>query len=117
MTNEGNLAYYPVQQINFLLGTLPDAVVLVVNPDDQEKTIDKTISFIESCVETKVIAIVVFPMEKNPSSKNLIKTHISETSYSRFKKSMQSRYNISVFILDNDNEIDQLTELIENFFG
>lgn len=117
LTNEGNLAYYPVQQINFLLGTLPDAVVLVVNPDDQEKTIGKTISFIESCVETKVIAIVVFPMEKNPSSKNLIKTHISETSYSRFKKSMQSRYNISVFILDNDNEIDQLTELIENFFG
>lgn len=64
LTNEGNLAYYPVQQINFLLGTLPDAVILVVNPDDQEKTIERTISFIESCVETKVIAIVVFPMEK-----------------------------------------------------
>ena len=25
LTNEGNLPYYPVQQINFLLGTLPDA--------------------------------------------------------------------------------------------
>ena len=117
LTNEGNLAYYPVQQINFLLGTLPDAVVLVVNPDDQEETIDKTISFIESCVETKVIAIVVFPMEKNPSNKNLIKTHISETSYNSFKRSMQSRYNINVFILDDDNEIDQLTALIEDFFG
>lgn len=116
MTNEGNLAYYPVQQINFLLGTLPDAVILVVNPDEQEKTIDKTITFIESCVETKVIAIVVFPMEKNPSTKNAIKTHISEASYRNLRKSIQSRYNISVFILDDDNEINQLTELIEDYF-
>lgn len=115
LTNEGNLAYYPVQQINFLLGTLPDAVILVVNPDEQEKTIDKTITFIESCVETKVIAIVVFPMEKNPSTKNAIKTHISEASYRNLRKSIQSRYNISVFILD-DNEINQLTELIEDYF-
>lgn len=117
LTNEGNLAYYPIQQINFLLGTLPDAVILLVNPNDEEKTIDKTISFIESCVETKVIAIVVFPMEKNPSNKNLLKTHISETSYTALKQSMQNRYNINVFILDDDNEINQLIELIEEFFG
>ena len=56
-------------------------------------------------------------MEKNPSNKNLIKTHISETSYNIFKRSMQSRYNINVFILDDDNEINQLTALIEDFFG
>ena len=117
LTNESNLAYYPIQQINFLLGTLPDAVVLVVNPDDQEKTIDKTISFIESCVETKVIAIVVFPLGKTLSNKNLIKTHISNTSYSELKKSMQDRYGINVFILDDENEIEQLTGLIEDYFG
>ena len=47
-------------------------VILVVNPDDDDRMIGNTISFIESCVATKVIAIVVFPMVKNPSNINLL---------------------------------------------
>mgnify|MGYP003305124490 CR=1 FL=1 len=117
LTNEGNLAYYPIQQINFLLGTLPDAVILVVNPDDEEKTIDDTISFIESCVETKVISIVVFPMVTNPSMMNSLKTHITRTSYDNLKKTLQCRYGLNVYILDDDTEMNQLTDCIIEYFG
>lgn len=30
---------------------------------------------------------------------------------------MQDRYGINVFILDDENEIEQLTGLIEDYFG
>ncbi len=63
------------------------------------------------------VAIVVFPLGKTLSNKNLIKTHISNTSYSELKKSMQDRYGINVFILDDENEIERLTGLIEDYFG
>lgn len=117
LTNEGNLAYYPVQQMNFLLGTLPDAVVLVINPEDEEYMIDKTIALIESCVRTKVIAIVVFPMVNNPTKNNLIKTRITESCYRDLKKALKDRYNLGVFMLDDDNDINLLTNLIEKYFG
>ena len=117
LTNEGNLAYYPVQQINFLLGTLPDAVILVVNPDDDDRIIGNTISFIESCVATKVIAIVVFPMVKNPSNINLLKTHITEVAYRNLKEALHSKYGLDVFVLDDKNEMGQLTDLIIEYFG
>lgn len=45
------------------MGTLPDAVVLCVNPFDDRDYIRRTIQFIESATEGKVIALCLFPME------------------------------------------------------
>ena len=58
----GNVNYYTFSQNEFLLGTLPDAVVLCVNSYDEPVYIKRTIQYIESCVEGKVVALVLYPM-------------------------------------------------------
>ena len=48
----------------FLIGTAPDAVVLCVNPFDSVHYIEKSIKFIESVGNAKVIALVLFPVNR-----------------------------------------------------
>lgn len=45
--------YLTFQQIEFLFGTNPDAVILVINEFDDQTYINRTIKFIESSINTK----------------------------------------------------------------
>lgn len=56
-----NLEMFTLSQVEFLLGTQPDAVVLCVNVGDDLKYITRTIKTIEGLVDCKVIAISLFP--------------------------------------------------------
>lgn len=117
LTEEGNLLNYPIPQIEFLLGTLPDAIILVINPFDDLQMIKRTISFLESCVECKVIALVMFPMtydNKNPFGS---KTHISDNNFKELSTEINQICALPVFLLDNNFHIDTLISLIEEYFS
>ena len=58
----GNLVQYNIPQYEFLLGSQPDIVILCINPFDDFDYIVRTIKFIESSVDCKVLSLVVFPM-------------------------------------------------------
>ena len=58
----GTLHIMPLPQYELLMGTLPDAVVLCVNPFDDRDYIRRTIQFIESATEGKVIALCLSPL-------------------------------------------------------
>ena len=58
----GNIALYDFAQKSFRLGTLPDVVVLCINPFDDDEYVLRTIQYIESSTNCIVIALVVFPM-------------------------------------------------------
>ena len=63
--NTGNLAFYSVHNTELLLGSEPDGVILVVNFDDPYEYIKRTINYIQSIQETTVIALVVYPINKD----------------------------------------------------
>lgn len=117
LTEEGNLFYYPIPQVEFLFGVLPDAIVLVVNPFDEILTIKRTISFLESCVECKVIAIVMFPMTYNHKNPFGSKEHILSSEFEELSSCINQMCNLPVFLLDNDLHIETLVKLIEEYFA
>ncbi|MDR2808689.1 MAG: S8 family serine peptidase [Spirochaetaceae bacterium] len=55
------LSTIPLESINFLLGTRPDAIILCVNYHDTIEDIKRTICALESLGKSKVIACSVFP--------------------------------------------------------
>ena len=59
-----NLSMFPMGQLEFLLGTSPDAYLLVVDLDDQEDYVRQTIAVLENLGSGRVIGIVVFPWQK-----------------------------------------------------
>lgn len=118
MYNHNNLRYYTFSQTEFLLGTLPDAIILCVNTFDEIAEIKRNISFLESMIYTKVIAIVIFPTKiiedklGNPKIVNLEKEeYVSKKEY------LQELVSRRTFILGDDNEMEQLFELVVTFFS
>lgn len=68
-----NTSYYTYEQVNFLMATNPDAVVLCINYYDEINYIRRSINVIEQLGECKVLGLVVFPMipeQRNRSRRN-----------------------------------------------
>lgn len=56
-----HLGQLPIRQIEFLLGCMPDGIVLCVNPNDDIGYIARTIGLIENLSKAKVIALGIYP--------------------------------------------------------
>ena len=67
----GNLVQYPCMQYDFLMGTLPDAVILCINAYDEPEYVGRTIHFLESAVECRVIAAVLYPLDFRDESRGI----------------------------------------------
>lgn len=117
LTAEGNLFNYPLPQIEFLFGILPDAVILVVNPYDDLEIIQRTINFLETCVECKVIAIVVYPMDINRENLFMQKRHMEQEDYDTLKKSVENLLKRPCFDMDCGQSINSLIDLVEKTFS
>ena len=61
----GNISQYTIPQYELLMGANPDCVILCINPFDEIDYIKRTVNYIESIIDCKVIALVVFPMTLN----------------------------------------------------
>lgn len=109
---------FNIPQYNFLLGTQPDAVILCVNPFDDLFYIERTKNFIESSIECKVIALVVFPMNLKDNWAGIYggKIKIDDGFYIRFKDELSALFNIPIYRLDYD-DIECLIENIISFFS
>lgn len=114
--DNGNIKDFTFSQIEFLFSTSPDCVVLCVNSFDLEKDIRRTISFIESSIETKVVALVIYPMKlKNVDAgiySEVVKMTLEEekTCIDKFKQI----FGLPTYILGK--QMDDLFQKIINFF-
>ena len=115
----GNIMQYTIPQQTFLMGTQPDCVVLCVNPFDDTEYVERTIRYIESSVETKVISIVVFPMDIQEGLYGSLgaKTKLDENKYEKIKAMYESKFNIPIFRLGEEAEMERLANRITDYFS
>jgi len=113
-----NISQYPIKQAAFLYGTRPDAVVLAVNPHDDIEYIQRTVIFIESAINCKVIALSLFPMGLNDNYAGLMgaKRRMSDDELDVIKTTINEKLGVPVYILGDKNGIDSLIDTVIDFF-
>lgn len=114
-----NLENYPLQQLDVLYGTMADAFVLVVNPHDEIAYIKRTIQGTEHMIESKCLAVVVYPFVKSRTLGALFKKVSLEGTddYEAFKASLENQLNIPVIGMEQALNSFVLTDKIINFFS
>lgn len=112
----GNAKYYTFSQSEFLLGTLPDAIVLCVNSYDEIDYVRRTIQYLESCVDSKVIALVVYPMGYNDQLGRSRLVHLSDTELNKIAYMLFSQFNIPAYILGKESDMEKLYTTVIAFF-
>ncbi len=114
----GNICHITVPQFGFLMGTQPDCVVLCVNPYDDIELINRTINFIESTVNCKVVAIVVFPMVIQNDWRGMYgaKEQLSEIHYLEIKDKYLKTFRLPVYMLGNQIDMVNLINVVTDYF-
>ena len=114
----GNISLYTISQYNFLMASQPDAVILCINPYDNMSYISRTINFIESSVDCKVIALVLYPLEYKNTWSGLYgdKEIISDDKYLSLKEQLYKNFKIPIYKLGSDIDISLLKDEIIDCF-
>lgn len=117
--DNGNLSDFPFPQLEFLLATYPDAVVLCVNPFDMVEDIERTKRFIEAATESAVLALVVFPVDlRNPSAGIYSeKVSLTESNYRQLKKKLTEYFRLPVYRLGEADDMNHLTQICIDYFS
>lgn len=111
--NYYNVFQYPVNQINFLLGTLPDVIVLCVNVFDETEYIKRTILAMESLADSKVIALVISKIVPDSFFRKRMAT---EEEIAQCAIKLKAEIGILVFTMD-EREISKLGVQIVDFLS
>ncbi len=113
-----NLSMIPLHQYEYLLGTRPDAFVLVVNPHDEIPYIRRTLNGVESCIDCECIAIVIYPIEKRPMLGDLFRqvNVVQNEHYVSFKKELMQSVQVPVMDMEEALKTTHLADLVVRFF-
>jgi len=108
--NAGNTAFYPLMNYELLLASDPDAIILCVNAHDSFEYIARCISFLESFIDTKVIALVLFPLRKNYrwSVLGVNKDIIDQRELDKYAIRLAEHFKIPCLKLNDKNDINLL---------
>jgi uncharacterized NAD-dependent epimerase/dehydratase family protein len=115
-----NLGQIPLQTLDYILGSSPDAVILCVNSFDDIEYIKRTIRVIENLTgDIKVIALCLFPldMQNGWQIMNQYKTSLKATTLTETKKVLEAHINLPVFVNGVMEEMTLLYEHCIDFFN
>ena len=114
-----NEEYIPLKQLDFIVGLNPDVVILLVNGHDEYEYIKRTIDFIQSFTFAKVLAVVIFPLKlKNGwSGVNGVYEIVSNEEIKKLNAYIQELYGINVFELNDSKQIDEIYNIIIEYFS
>ncbi|MBE6937800.1 MAG: DUF1611 domain-containing protein [Ruminococcaceae bacterium] len=115
----GNVYNYPINQTLFLMALNPDAVILCINPYDPPAEVSRTVHYIESACESRVIGVCLFPIDRaDPDLGIYSRTeHISPERTAQVKSEIETTLGIPVFLLDRQGDIDKLYSTVIDFFA
>ncbi|MEG2848449.1 MAG: DUF1611 domain-containing protein, partial [Bacilli bacterium] len=115
----GNLDGYTFPQIEFLLATQPDVIILCINAFDSFEEISRTIKFLEGAVKCRVIGIVLFPMDVKNMEEGYYgqKIPLSKERKEEIQGKVNKKFQLPLYTLDAEEDIDYLYQDIINFFA
>lgn len=116
--NMGNINFYPMAQHEFLLGTEPDAIILCINPYDEVTYIKKTIDYLQSYINTKVVAFSLYPRQRDFEwSIGGSLSKIIDHNELKYRKDFYChKLGVPCFILGDDLELESLIDHVTDFF-
>lgn len=114
-----NTSYYTYEQVNFLMATNPDAVILCINYYDEINYIRRSINVIEQLGECKVLGLVVFPMIPEQTWKGMYgkRRKIRGTEAEEIKTMIIRSTGKNAYILGDSNDMKELMNKIIGFFS
>ena len=114
----GNLKQFPVKQIDFLMGTMPDAVLLCVNTVAEINYIRRPINMIESLIETKVLALVLSPLAYAKDWHMLMGklSPCNKQQLNQIKDDFSENLRLPCFELGNQEDIDKMILIALDYF-
>ncbi len=114
-----NLRNMTLDQIDFLMGTNPDAAILCVNPYDHFNYIQRSIQSIEGLSYAKVLAIALFPFtfENNWAILKGRKQKLSHDQLQTVKQQLEKRFGLPVCEIGNENDTRALFQLSVDYFS
>ena len=115
----GNISQFTVSPYNFLMGTMPDIVILCVNPFDDLDYIERTINFINSGIETEVFALALFPMDIKDSWASMYgsKEKLSDEKYIKIKDILERKFNMNIYKIGDEDDMNKLMLSIIDYFS
>lgn len=106
-------------QYAFLSGVRPDYNILCVNPHDECLYVNKTREFIGSMTEDGVHAMVLYPVRAIETATGIgysMKT-LALDEQKRIKQIYSKNFNIPVYLLSSDEDLDSLCENIIEYLS
>ena len=84
---------------------------------DEPVYIKRTIQYIESCVEGKVVALVLYPMGYDEQLGKSRRVRLSDTDLMNIAMRYREQFNVSTYILGNEDDMENLYSHIVSFFA
>lgn len=115
----GNMEQFNLYQYYFLCGVQPDAIVLCVNAFDEIEYVQRTINFLESSVDSYVIALVVYPMQySNNWRRNIgLSQRITTEEFEKIKTDFSTTLHKKTFLLGDEKQMKMLVDCIIEYFA
>lgn len=110
---------FAIYQNAFILGTLPDFVILCVNPHDDVEYVERTINYINAIDEGNVEALVVFPVLaiETVSQISYKLEKLSSADMKKYKDFLLRRFNLPTYALGEEDDMQHLCERVISFFS
>lgn len=117
--DNGNLNLFPIKQYAFLLGTQPDAGILCINPYDDFEYIKRSVDYLESLVNCKIIGLSMYPMDINTDWTGMYgkKSILKDERFMSLREQLFNKFEIPVFKLGDLNDFNKMYSTIINYFS
>mgnify|MGYP004561883273 CR=1 FL=1 len=122
-SQSGTIPYSPInscfltnKQINFALAIQPDASILCVNPYDDLDYIQRTIFFLQSVANNKVLGLILYPVNKQVLWGQEKNRQLSLNEAENCKRSISKHTGLPVYVLSQD-ELSSLCDQIIDYFS
>lgn len=114
----GNMSRVLVSQTSFMFGANPDAVVMCASCDDSIEYIGRSIRYIESGCEAKVISIMLFPIVKRNFFIGQFREQNMSCSaeYEEKKRTVAQKLSIPTFGFE-EQDVASCVESVVDFFA
>lgn len=114
----GNVGFYNFGQQVVLSATNPDAFILCVNCSDEFDYIERTIKYVESIYESKVISLVIFPFYKNYfyNAEVGIGKRLENKKVFDICSKLENYFDIPCLVNGYKDDMNKLYNIILNYF-